>query len=77
MSRSKKQSPVKGVSTASSDKADKVASHRKHRRVVKQLVSSGPVEIVPLERELTNSYVLSKDGKVRFNPQEQPKLLRK
>jgi hypothetical protein len=34
-------------------------------------------EVLPLERELTNTWSLTKDGKTRFDPTVQPKLMRK
>jgi hypothetical protein len=34
-------------------------------------------EVLPLEKELTNTWSLAKDGKTRFDPTVQPKLMRK
>lgn len=77
MSRSKKKTPICGVSTARSEKADKQASHRKIRRRVRQTdVESGDVAL-PLERQLTNPWSMAKDGKVCFDPSVQPELMRK
>ena len=77
MARSKRKTPVRGITTAESEKDDKVASHRKARRVVKQAIEPGLEAPLPLERELTNSWSLAKDGKVRFNPGQHPHLLHK
>lgn len=76
MTRSKRKSPIRGVTSSDSEKADKLASHRKVRRAVRQAVPTES-EVMPLENELTNSFSMSKDGKIRFDPKASPKLLRK
>ena len=76
MSRSRRKSPVRGLASADSEKADKLASHRKLRRVARVAVEQRK-EVLPLEKELTNTWSLAKDGKTRFDPTAQPKLMRK
>ncbi len=77
MSRSKKKTPVSGITTAKSEKRDKQASHRKIRRRVRQLpVESGDV-VLPLERQLSNPWTMSKDGKACFDPAKYPEKMRK
>ena len=77
MARSKRKTPVIAITTATSEKDDKLASHRKIRRAIRQIVPVNPDTILPLEKELTNTYSMSKDGKSRFDPKTLPKLLRK
>ena len=77
MARSKRKTPVRGVTTAESEKADKVASHRKLRRVTKQVIQPRLETPLPLERELTNPWSMTKDGKARFDPRKHPRLMRK
>jgi hypothetical protein len=77
MSRSRKKTPIAGITAASSEKSDKQASHRKIRRRVRQLpVESGEL-VLPLERQLTNPWTMSKDGKLYFDPAKHPKEMRK
>ena len=54
-----------------------MASHRKIRRVVRQIVPVDPDAVLPLEKQLTNPYSMDKDGKARFDPKLSPKLMRK
>jgi hypothetical protein len=76
MSRSKRKTPVRGMSSSESEKADKQASHRKLRRVARVAVEQGE-PVLPLEKELTNTWSMDKDGKRRFDPVAQPRLMRK
>ena len=77
VTRSNRNTPVRGVTTAESEKADKAASHRRLRRVAKQTIESTPETPVPLERKLTNPWSMAKDGKFRFDPRMHPRLMRK
>ena len=78
MSRSRKRTPVIGITTARSEKADKVAAHRRERRRVRQTIQAAPeAEILPHTRELSNVWAFAKDGK-RYAPHwVGPKDLRK
>lgn len=76
MTRSKRKTPVRGITTAPSEKSDKVVSHRKVRRTVRQIVADSD-KLLPAEKELMSSHSMAKDGKARFDPQSNPKLLRK
>ena len=77
MARSRRKTPVVGVTSSESEKADKQLSHRKFRRVIRQVVPVNPDGHLPLEKELTNTHSMAKDGKSRFDPSASPKLLRK
>jgi hypothetical protein len=77
MSRSRRKTSVRGITAAASEKDDKQASHRKLRRRVRQVVAATDDPMLPLERELTEPWSMSKDGKMHFDPAKLPKLLRK
>jgi hypothetical protein len=77
MARSRRKTPVRGITTSESEKSDKAASHRKIRRAVRQIVPVEPDAVLPLEKELTNTFSMAKDGKARFDPKKSPSLLRK
>jgi hypothetical protein len=78
MSRSRRQSPVTGATTAASEKADKQRYNRLYRRAVKQAIAQQPdADHLPHLYEYSNSWGMNKDGKIRFNPVKRPDLLRK
>lgn len=65
MSRSRRKTPITGISTAESEKAEKAANHRRERRRVRQVLGADPAaDVLPHTRELSNPWVMSKDGKV-------------
>ena len=63
MSRSKKKNPVKGITSADSEKDDKRNANRKFRRKIKQEVNKGE-ELLPEVREVSNVWSFDKDGKL-------------
>ena len=78
MSRSKKRTPVCGMTGAASERQDKRFYNRRYRRVCKQTIHTDPVrELLPQLREYSNIGAMDKDGKVRFDPGDRPELLRK
>ena len=77
MARSKRKTPITGITTAVSEKSDKVASHRRIRRVVKQAITPDLETPLPLERELTNTWSMAKDVKTYFDQKAHPRLMRK
>jgi hypothetical protein len=78
MSRSKRRTPVCGMTGAASEKQDKRLYNRRYRRVCKQAIYADPAhELLPLLREYSNPGAMNKDGKVRFDPEDRPELLRK
>lgn len=77
MSRSLRKTPVRGITTAESEKKDKAASHRVHRRTLKRKITDTLETPLPTEQQLTNPWSMSKDGKFRFDPEKHPKLMRK
>ncbi len=61
MSRSKKKTPIQGITTASTEKNDKRAANRKHRRITKIQVNKG--EGISDKNEISNVWSFAKDGK--------------
>jgi hypothetical protein len=78
MSRSRKKTPVHGITTANSEKKDKRLYNRRFRRVTKQVLRVSPLrEVLPHLREYSNPWCMDKDGKVRFDPKKHPEWMRK
>lgn len=78
MSRSKKRTPVNGHTTAPSEKEDKVSAHRRVRHHVGMVLRKDPdAETLPHEKELSSPWLMAKDGKQRFDPDEFPEEMRK
>ena len=78
MSRSRKKTPVHGMTTARSEKKDKRLYNRRFRRVSKQALQFNPEqEVLPHLREYSNPWSMDKDGKVRFDPKKHPEWMRK
>ena len=77
MSRSRRKHPFRGLTLADSEKADKVASHRGYRKRVNQTLSPTLETPLPLERQFTNVWSMAKEGKTRFDPRTDPRMMRK
>jgi len=79
MTRSRRKTPVCGITTAESEKADKALTHRLMRRKVAVALREDEDESTPPEanREALNPYSMAKDGKQRFDPAKHPRLMRK
>lgn len=78
MSRSRKHTPVTGVTGARSEKRDKVAAHRRERRRVRHVLHAEPAaEVLPHTRELSNPWAYDKDGKLYRGAAIAPRELRK
>ena len=75
MSRSKKKIRFRAITTAVSEKENKVDAHRRFRRIVKQKIKLGE-ENLPLVRELSNVWHFDKDGKI-YDAEMDEKLMRK
>jgi len=76
MSRSRRKTSIRGIAGADSEKSDKAASHRKVRRAVRVAVAQD-APLLPQEKELTNPWLMAKDGKAFFDPVACPELMRK
>ncbi|HUQ34604.1 MAG TPA: hypothetical protein VM095_20965 [Pyrinomonadaceae bacterium] len=78
MSRSRKRTPVWGMSSSSSEKQDKRDYNRRYRRISKQFLHVNPDgELMPHLRDYSNPWCMSKDGKKRFDPKLHPERMRK
>jgi hypothetical protein len=77
MSRSRRKTPMTGVTTAASEKADKAAWRRRHRHAEKmRLDGAGSEYVARSYREHSDPWSMSKDGK-RYWGQLLPRLIRK
>jgi hypothetical protein len=78
MTRSRKKTPITGMTTAESEKAEKLAAHKRERRRVRQTIQSDPgAEILPHTREVSSPWLMAKDGKQYLGTQAKPEHLRK
>lgn len=80
MSRSFRHTPVTGITTARSEKADKRQAHRNLRAAERAAMETAIVEgeaIFPVLREVANVYSFEKDGKQRFDAKSNPRMMRK
>ncbi|MCU0437460.1 MAG: hypothetical protein MUC49_06050 [Raineya sp.] len=75
MSRSKKKTPIIGITSSETEKEDKKLANRKFRKVVKAQIKKEK-DILALVKEVSNVWSFAKDGKKYVkNPKE--KNLRK
>ena len=64
MARSRRKTPIVGITGAVSEKAEKQAAHRKERRKVRAVLAQAPeAEVLPHAREVSDPWSMSKDGK--------------
>jgi hypothetical protein len=78
MSRSRRRTPICGITTADSEKRDKQIANRRLRRAVSRVLrSDAEADVLPHRRELSNPWLMDKDGKQRFDPEKHAKELRK
>jgi len=78
MSRSKRHTPIRGITTADSEKWDKRVANRTLRHHNKILVNKFGEDALPLKmNQVMTTWQMGKDGKFLFDPQKQPKDMRK
>ncbi len=86
MSRSRRHTPICGITTARSEKADKREANRRLRvrlrsavaRTVATVSATTAADPVwPGLRDVSDPWAMAKDGKLRFNPTRWPRLMRK
>ena len=78
MSKSFKKSPFSAVTTSVTEKHDKRLANRSNRRINKVIAQDCEDSIeFKLIRETSDVWSMSKDGKYRFNPVKNKKLMRK
>jgi len=76
MSRSKKKTPISGITTAKSEKENKRESNRHFRRKIKENNKQGKAEEIISIKEVSNIWEFDKDGKI-FHSNTNTKQLRK
>lgn len=78
MSRSRRRTPKVGITTARSEKQDKLQAHRDERRKVKVALAQGATEHeLPHRREVSDPWLMAKDGKAYLGRKADPRDLRK
>jgi hypothetical protein len=78
MSRSRKHTPKRGITTAHSEKWDKRSANRALRHHNKILVNQSGGDAIPLKmNQVMTTWQMGKDGKTHFDPQKEPKSMRK
>ena len=78
MSRSRRKTPVTGITTATTEKDDKRLANRRQRRVNREILeATGDDTRLKHRRETSDPWAMAKDGKGRFDPDRHPGLLRK
>jgi hypothetical protein len=64
MARSKRHTPIFGMTTHESEKTDKRRANRRLRRRVREVVSAAIApEVLPALREVSNPWSMAKDGR--------------
>ena len=77
MSRSRRKTPICGITTAESEKQDKRIANRRLRRRVRSALRGDPDAPLPLLREVSNPWLMDKDGKMLVDPARHPEIMRK
>ena len=78
MSRSRRKTPKTGVTTAASEKREKLAAHRKERRIVRSVLRKDGDSVKFLHRrEISDPWNMAKDGKIYWGKRLDAKELRK
>ena len=78
MTHSRKKTPIVGSHNALSEKTDKLLAHRRERKKVREVlhVEVDP-EVLPHTHEVSDPWVMAKDGKVYVGDASTDKHLRK
>lgn len=77
MSRSRRKQPFGWHGTADSDKIHKQRANRRLRRKVRAALPRDEDGVLPVLREVSTVWGFAKDEKIRFDPAEWPKWMRK
>ena len=75
MTRSRRRTPITGMTCAESDKEAKRKANRQARRALKSRRLD--VEDPPDKRKFGSPWNAPKDGKQFFNPEDHPDMMRK
>lgn len=78
MSRSRRKTSIIGIcgSASASEKKDKRFANKRLRRLQNIAIHKG-LDVLPDILDVSNQYMMSKDGKIYFDPKKYPKLMRK
>ncbi len=64
MARSRKHTPISGITCATTEKWAKQKNHRRERRRVRSVLATQPEpDVLPHTRELSDPWTMPKDGK--------------
>lgn len=78
MSRSKRKTPIRGVTTSESEAQDKAQWHRRHRRIEATRLKTESTDYEPRShREQSDPWKMDKDGKRYWGRDAAPDLMRK
>lgn len=77
MSRSRRRTPIAGVTAAPSDKTSKRASSRTLRQAQDRAVVADPESPLPAVHQALDRWQTNKEGKNRFDPKVAPERMRK
>ena len=77
MSRSRRKTPIFGITTATSEAEDKRLWHKRLRAKTRDQLKAGPEDHIPVDhREVSDPWGMAKDGR-RYDKKATPKMLRK
>jgi hypothetical protein len=78
MARSRRKRPIRGITTADSEKQDKCIASRRERHRNRQILDySLDDTLLMLRRQAGDPWLMNKDGKAFFDPTKYPELMRK
>src|SRR2546425_605017 len=78
MSKSFRRTSIIGRDCAASEKPEKCQAHRIERRLVREILRlDHDADVLPHLREISDVWVMTKDGKGYFDPKFSPELMRK
>jgi len=78
VARSRRHVPIIGCAAAASEKLEKQAASRSLRRIVREKLRTVPeADVLPTKREVSDVWVMAKDGKVWAGPDARAEWMRK
>lgn len=78
MSRSRRKTPITGITTAKSEKGDKQIANRRERHRNRQLLGFSFDDASLIHRKQAGDpWLMEKDGKAFFDQEKYPELMRK
>jgi 4-aminobutyrate aminotransferase-like enzyme len=78
MSRSRRKTPISGITTAESEKQDKRIANRRERHRNRQILGYSVDDTLLMHRrQAGNPWLMDKDGKAFFDSNKYPELMRK